>query len=188
MKSGLFIPLLFATIFCFAQQKPAFKQIEYASYEEKEEGQLDTDMHFKINEKGIVIADIKTYKGPEHSTFMLSSEEIQLLNELFNDQTSLKSHKIKDRLEPRMHYAGSYYYLSVTNTNGKNEKLVYIPSFMTQRFYDIMDKIIQSVYKNKNKAFLKKSGLNTQKVIKEITPLHKTAGLPIIELPPPMAH
>jgi len=187
MKSLIYTLLLIVSVQCFSQEKPSFKKIEYVSYED-DNGKIKTDSYFVIDNYGNVNIQVKLYKGIEYSKLQLNKKEIAMLNQLFNDSTTLKNYVETNKLSAGDHYAGNYSYLSFTSLDNKIQRLVYISPFMDKDFNDMMEKITHDIIWNPGKEVVSKPSYNLDATEKEISKINKKANLPKKELPPPMGN
>lgn len=165
--------------------KPAFKEFIYASYTTSGAGK---NVHLtirdvtRIDALGNVHVRSVYYNGVADTTYRLKESKLKELNAIFNGKQPLAHYVVRTKMEPGMHFGGTYDYIHYTDLDGKQDEITLASPFMSDDFNKALDYLVigpskadQKVRSIKDLA-LAAAILNSEK---------RTKDLPPIEQPPP---
>jgi hypothetical protein len=137
--------------------KPKFKKLVLVSYRssgKKGAQSIIAEGYREIDENGVLHYKKKIYRNDVADTsYRVSDDLINDLNEIFDGKRKLKSHMITDKLpEGMVGYAGPLEYITYTDYNDKSDNLIIYMPFMDERFTALMNKIYRLEFPKKPRS------------------------------------
>lgn len=167
------------------------KKIEFSSFDvnsprTKQKDTVTIFSYVSITPKGLsyILKRDEDTDSLSYFKSQLDSNQLQNLNSIFNDNSSLKDYMTTQKLKKGEHFGGSYSFILVTHQDGKQDSLCFIGSFMSKKFNSAF-KLFDNICYDKSKKVISKFKIN-QEFTKAIQLSYdKSSYLPSIENPPP---
>jgi hypothetical protein len=164
--------------------KPRFKQLMYVEYEThviKSNEVAEITAILTINAAGLVHLQSKYYNGVADTTYHLSNDLMNQLNDVADGSKKLKTNMVADKLPAGHHFGGNFEFLSAVSNAGKKDELIVVAPFMTGRF----NKLMEDIWINPSAADTKVKNIKDPELSARIIALEKQCTyLPKIEQPP----
>jgi hypothetical protein len=160
MKFIFAFVFLFAVIVGFNIQKPAFRDIEFASFDVNSYRTTIKDSVFiglycSINSTGLVKIynpnDLRDYPKIYYS-YQLADNELKKISSLFTPKKTLQTHLITTELGKNSLFAGSYHYYRASYIDNKVDSICTITPFVSAAFREVEEILSNAFYSGKGRS------------------------------------
>ncbi|WP_131329505.1 hypothetical protein [Chryseobacterium piperi] len=180
MKNLLFFLTLILSLMLNAQEIKLndFKLIAY----DIEAKNVSILSYSTLDKNGKLNVYLKRHKDTVFYSYQLTNEEVEKVNQLSFGK--LQDFVVRKKLDKSTYYAGNRNYINFKVKNN-NEKLCFIPPFMSSSFNDIIDLLKEKVYKQDDSARISEFEINFDQIKNDIQKQNEIDNyLPEKSLPP----